>query len=265
MIRKGTIKLFSDLGIKTTDDASKAEVILYPGGCPTMWPVVMKEISETLEKLDKTELIIGPATFQFGYTDWAGLFTRFAPRIAGLFARDKKSFANIQATRLGNNIKTGLSHDPSLYLRNSQWLEEQKKAAKNEYVLTALRRDHEMKAGVGEKMFKPFESILPEKIFNKIIRWSRKRSKRQKIRTAKKLSGSNLPVKDVDVWNLDFDGYLETICHAKEIHTDRLHVMVFGAMLGKPVFAYETSYGKLEGVYEQSLKSWANVIFVSHH
>jgi len=265
LIRKGTIKLLSDMEINTTDAPEKADVILYPGGCPTMWPVVMNEISETMEKFDKSELIIGPATFQFGYTDWVGLFNCFAPRIAGLFARDNRSFVNLQAAKFGNNIKTGISHDPSLYLRNSQWLEEQKKAAKNEYVLTAFRRDHEMKPGPEEKLLKHFQSVLPEKTFKKLTHWVRKRAKKRKIQTAEKLADSKVPVKDVDAWALDFDGYLETIRHAKEIHTDCLHVMIFGAMLGKPVFAYETSHGKLEGVYEQSLKSWANVTFVSHH
>jgi hypothetical protein len=33
------------------------------------------------------------------------------------------------------------------------------------------------------------------------------------------------------------------------------------ALLKKPVVAYQTTYGKLEAVYKNSLKDWADVSF----
>lgn len=55
--------------------------------------------------------------------------------------------------------------------------------------------------------------------------------------------------------------FFEILRGAKEVHTDRLHCML-AAMLEKPVFAYPTTFKKLESVYEHSLKDWAQVEFV---
>jgi exopolysaccharide biosynthesis predicted pyruvyltransferase EpsI len=60
-----------------------------------------------------------------------------------------------------------------------------------------------------------------------------------------------------------FEYFVEVIRSAAEVHTDRLHCMLLAAMLGKRVFAYSTAYGKLEAVYEHSVKEWAHVEFVS--
>jgi exopolysaccharide biosynthesis predicted pyruvyltransferase EpsI len=55
------------------------------------------------------------------------------------------------------------------------------------------------------------------------------------------------------------DVFVETVRDAAEVHTDRLHVMLLAVMLGKPVIAYQTLYGKLEAVYEHSLKGMTGV------
>ena len=52
---------------------------------------------------------------------------------------------------------------------------------------------------------------------------------------------------------------MEVIRGARNVHTDRLHVMLIAVMLGKKVYAYPTSHGKLEGVQRHSLGGWANV------
>jgi exopolysaccharide biosynthesis predicted pyruvyltransferase EpsI len=62
----------------------------------------------------------------------------------------------------------------------------------------------------------------------------------------------SLPLLCADVSKLRFEVFVETIRAAHEVHTDRLHVMLFAAMLGKKVYAYPTSHGKLEGVYRHS-------------
>ena len=262
LIRNGTLKLLSDLEIKTTDDAGNADVILYPGGCPTMWPVVMNCIEKTFVQFSKAALIIGPATFEFGITNWPAIFKTYASRIIGLFAREPKSFSNLRDANLPPNIYTGLSHDPALYLLNTEWLKTQKALTTEEYVLAAFRRDHEVKCEAEEKRIRFIKPLLSEKISKKLIHWVRKRAKRKKVLIAGNLADSKFPLKDIEVWRLDFDNYIDTIRRAKEVHTDRLHVMLFAAMLGKPIFAYETCYGKLETIYEHSLKGWANVTFI---
>jgi exopolysaccharide biosynthesis predicted pyruvyltransferase EpsI len=263
LICKATAAMLSDIGITITRQPKEAEIILYPGGCPTMWPVVMAQIEDSLRKHTQAMLVIGPATFEFGFTDWDKIFKNPVCRISGLFTRDRRSFANLENANLPSGIQKGLSHDPSLYLLNSPWVEEQKKNCSQEYILTAFRRDHEASPGIEERSIKKLKKILPEKIFRKLTRWCRKRSRRRKILTAHKLSDSKLPFRDEEIWRMDFEGYVETIRRAKEIHTDRLHVMILGAMLGKKIYAYPTLYGKLDNVYEHSLKSWADVTLVT--
>lgn len=263
LIRKGTLKLLSDLGIASTSDPDKAEIILYPGGCPTMYPQVIAGIHDTLVQFPQAELIVGPATFQFGYTNWVDLFNIYNGRITALFARDLNSFANLKRAPLHDDIEIGISHDPALYLRDSEWLQAHRATATDEYVLAAFRHDHEMKTGIIDRWIKNLPPFLPKKTFKKLSHWSKKRARLRREQIAKKIADSKLLFKEVDISNLDFNRYIRSIRHAKEIHTDRLHVMLFAAMLGKTVFAYETSYQKLESVYKHSLKGWANVIFIS--
>lgn len=263
LIQKGTLQLLSDLDIDVTPDPNKAKIILYPGGCPTMHSQVMVSIEETLKDFSEAELVIGPATFQFGYTGWVKICNRFAHRIKALFARDPNSFANLQRAPLRNNIKIGLSHDPALYLHNTEWLEELKRNDKEEYVLLAFRRDHEMKADIPERWIKIFQLYLPPKTSKKLTHWFRKRARLRKSQIARKISNPRLVFNEVNIVDMDFDSYVNVIRHSKKVHTDRLHVMLLAAMLGKPVFAYETSYQKLESVYEHSMKGWANVTFIS--
>ena len=47
------------------------------------------------------------------------------------------------------------------------------------------------------------------------------------------------------------------------IVTDRLHVGISSRLLGKEVFLFDNSYGKVSGVYEYSLKRCSRVHFVN--
>lgn len=262
LICKGTEKLLADLWIQTINNPKAADILLYPGGCPTMWTAVLEQIEEAIKNFPDKKIVIGPATFEYGFTNWPEIFSRHSDSIAGLFCRDKKSFENLKNARLSEKIIQGLSHDPALYLKDSKFIQELKTKTAEEYVLAALRRDHEMMPCRTEKIIDRIGPLIGNKYSKKLIRWIRKKAKNQKVKMIEK-NAENLPVKVCDVWLMDEQQYLETICSAEEIHTDRLHVMILSAMLGKKVFAYPTLYGKLENVYEHSLKNWANVEFIS--
>jgi len=60
------------------------------------------------------------------------------------------------------------------------------------------------------------------------------------------------------------DGFIEAINAVEEVHTDRLHVAVFGCMLRKKVVFYEGNYWKNEAVYETRLKGNYDVTFRKH-
>lgn len=65
----------------------------------------------------------------------------------------------------------------------------------------------------------------------------------------------------LDASKQDVEKFADTIGHARKIHTDRLHVMVLAAMLGKPLVASPASHSKPEIVYQHCLAGWTQVRF----
>src|SRR5882762_5634441 len=72
LIVRGSTNLLLDLGIKLTVNPRIADVILWPGGNPTMWESNFEGWRETWAKYPGVEFVVAPATFQFGAFDWAG-------------------------------------------------------------------------------------------------------------------------------------------------------------------------------------------------
>jgi exopolysaccharide biosynthesis predicted pyruvyltransferase EpsI len=262
LIRMGTQLLLEDRGIRTTQDITTADICLFAGGCPTMWPDVMKLIETYLNSSCPGQLVIGPATFEFGLTPWPGLFRQFKDRIAGLFTRDWKSYQNLCSADLPGTIVKGVSHDPVFYLLGTSWHTQQRQNLSEDYILVSLRRDHEMKPGLEERILGPIIAMATRRRARKLTRWARNRSKTQILsRIMRCEKDKNLSIRDVDIWLLDTEAYLETIRKASRIYTDRLHVMIVASMLGKKVYAFSTLYGKLEHVYQTSMLEWSDVIF----
>ncbi len=57
---------------------------------------------------------------------------------------------------------------------------------------------------------------------------------------------------------------MEVLQKYKEIHTDRLHIAIAGALLGKQVRLFPNSYYKNKAVFDYSLKRFPNVRFVEN-
>ena len=53
--------------------------------------------------------------------------------------------------------------------------------------------------------------------------------------------------------------FMQAIDSVEVVVTDRLHVGLVAALLGKRVFLFDNSYGKVSGIFEQSLKFFENV------
>ena len=60
---------------------------------------------------------------------------------------------------------------------------------------------------------------------------------------------------------LSFGLFVETVRRAAIVYTDRLHTMILGALLQKPVRAYSANFQKLESVWARSGGDWADVKF----
>ena len=131
----------------------------------------------------------------------------------------------------------------------------------NEIEILAFRTDHEG-FGDGAQPIQAQGTDVFRKARDIIFRLRRKKSLALKRNSARKFLSGQFEVVDRDIALDNFDMFLEVIRRAHSVHTDRLHVMICSALLGKTVYAYPTAYGKLEAVYMHSMKDWAECTFV---
>ncbi len=261
LIWLGTEHLLHDLGIRTTLDPAQADVILIPGGNQTMYQENIDVWKSVWAKWPDKEFVVGPMTVQLGSTDWIDAIRQTSVRVTGLFARDPASYANLCECDLGSDVVRGLSHDPALFLRNSEMIRQQKEAVTDEHVLAAFRADGEG-YGVGSKQLRWLVRSAPQAISRRVDSRLKVRSQARKIAKAAAIIAADGKMKVSDISRQTLPFFFEMLRSAKAVHTDRLHVMLAAAMLGKRTFAYPTTYGKLEAVYEHSVKDWTTVEFV---
>ncbi|HON92319.1 MAG TPA: polysaccharide pyruvyl transferase family protein [Sedimentisphaerales bacterium] len=261
LIWMGTESLLTDLGIVRTLDPRKADVILIPGGNQTMWHPNVAIWKEVWSRWPDKEFVVGPTTVQLGYTHWRKALQESTANVTGFFARDPQSYATLRECRLSDRIETGLSHDPALYLWDSDLIRAHREAATKDYVLAAFRQDHEASMNRKSRMLR-LSGLLPHFIWRRIrSRWT-ETHQQGRFAIVTRRAGKTDPLKVCDASLWVFECFLEIVRSASEVHTDRLHCMLLAVMLGKPTFAYPTAYGKLESVYAHSLKGRAHVEFV---
>ncbi len=261
LIWLGTVQLLHDLEIRTTLDAAQADVILIPGGNQTMYQENIDVWKSVWAKWPDKEFAVGPMTIQIGAIPWVEDVRQAPAHIIGLFARDPVSYANLRECDLGSDIVQGLSHDPALYLRDSQIIKRQKEAARDEHILAIFRADSEGYC-VKDKRLQWLVRSMPQAVSSRVDSRLKARGQAGKIATATQLSAADGELKVSDISKQTLPYFFEMLRLAKAVHTDRLHGMLAAAMLGKRTFAYPTTYGKLEAVYEHSVKEWATVEFV---
>lgn len=261
LIWLGTEQLFRDLGIRITLDPAQADVILIPGGNQTMYQANIDVWKTVWAKWPDKEFVVGPMTAYFDSSTWVQDVRHTPVTITGLFARDPVSYANLRECEFDPDTVQGLSHDPALYLRGSKFITRQRDAASAEHVLAVFRADSEGYCISSQKLQWLFRS-MPEALSRRMDFRLKARSQAGKIATATATSNSNGELKVCDISRHTLPFFFEMLRAAREVHTDRLHCMLVAAMLGKRVFAYPTTYGKLEAVYEHSVKDWANVEFI---
>ena len=77
--------------------------------------------------------------------------------------------------------------------------------------------------------------------------------------------GNAIPDDNVDVSTLGSAGHGEVLPrllqHVAVVHSDRAHVSICAALLGKETHVYPNAYHKVRGIYEHSLRAMPNVHF----
>lgn len=262
LIQFATEACLSNLGIETTLDPRAADIILVPGGNPGGWPDIGIDHWQILwRRYPHAEFVVGPAGLCTDRANWAQVINTLGTRVTGLFARDPASFEALHSAGLRKDITIALSHDPALSLRGSQWLRSHRAAATEEYVLAAFRDDREA-AQSCTSVFGIPRRLVSGRVYNWHVKRTASRVRDQKLARAEASVTGAMTLRKEDVSRHRFEVFVEIIRAAREVHTDRLHVALLAAMLGKKVHAYQTAHDKLERVYRHSLASWADVELV---
>jgi exopolysaccharide biosynthesis predicted pyruvyltransferase EpsI len=255
LIWQGTELLLQDIGVVTECCPGKADIILIPGGNQTMWQSNVDIWREVFRRFPGKKLVVGPCTVREGFSDWRGLLESNGTSVEAIFSRDPESHQVLSDVALNLPVKIGLSHDPALYLIDSELISRQRSCLDESYVLIAFRRDFE-----GMSIFRgATHRWLP----GSVARFGRMIQRKRMIDRALNCHPVSEEFVVKDVANLTLPQFIEYVRFAKIVHTDRLHCMIFAAMLNKPVVAYGTCFNKLEAVYRHSMGNWPDVRFVS--
>lgn len=237
------LKLFwmisDDLAYKWTIKEDKiqdqsADVILIHGGANLndLWGHGLYILRNIIKNSPHSTIIVAPQSYWFKNTRFQNLFKKTQQEI-NLFARERYSYKLLCSMNLPKNVHIRLSQDSALYLPKTDF--------------------HPIDG--------TYDLICPRKDKESIVEWNinlRKDGGIIDLRDSKE----RLFVGDI-AYLVDFDLFLKLVEGATNVLTDRLHIAIFSAILGKNTFLYPNSYYKNKGVYEFSLQKYPNVKFIN--
>ena len=178
-------------------------------------------------------VIVGPQTYWFFETPFRKLFSKSGQEIF-LFCRERPSYRLLDSLNLPGNVRVLLCHDTALYLSKQDF-----GLRKGHHTLVCLRTDQASAIYQGSKRV---QEILESTAFGR--------------------SEGKVVFEDLSL-NVDFEDFVGLIETAHRVYTDRLHVAILAAILGKETTLYSNLYFKNKAVYEYSLSNFSNVKFVS--
>lgn len=219
-----------DKRIHTIKNTSATDIILLRGGAylNDIWReyMILESIFRAARDNPQSIIIIAPQSFIFTTTEFPTFFKQIK-QIVYVFCRERYSYDLLSSMNFPENVHIHLSHDTAFYLSKEDFTLQNEGGT---YILVAPRRDRES-----------------------AVTWKIKKTHPKKI-----LFG------DV-YYATDFGSFVNIIGNACKVYTDRLHVAILSAILGKETYLYPNSYHKNKGVYELSLHGFPNVKFIGSH
>jgi len=207
------------------------DIILFRGGAylNDIWKEysILDDIYRAIQHKAKVIVVIAPQSFFFRQHHIPNIFTNIKQELH-IFCRERTSYDMLCSARFPKNVYVHLSHDTALYLTEKDFSFQDRTSS---YVLIAPRRDIE--SAVTWRIEK-----LPRKV--------------------KILFGDITLVPDLA-------SFVNIIANASKVYTDRLHVAILSAILGKETYLYPNCYHKNKGVYEFSLRRFPNVSFIDSY
>jgi len=233
-------------------------------------------------------IAVMPSSYHFERTDFPSILAnRETP--CHLFAREKMSYELLVSMKFPDSVHVHLDDDMALCMSDSDWMRNWKRHRERsvrDYILVVERRDIEHH-GSSQSLSTDRKFSLPSPIKGRILdvvrpyrrAYLRSKWRKSQNRTPEKLSEefreecqrlledfdadlAGIPWIEGDVSDplkYSFDEFCRLISEARAVITTRLHVALFGAMVGVPTLVRCGRYGKIHGVWENSLQGFSNV------
>lgn len=276
-------RILDAMGIRLTTDPQAASVLLVPPNGALLQVYQFPEILRSrLRGLEGVPLVIFPSSALFPTRDPAFIFDgRRAETIWIL--REKYSFAHLRDQWGESLAKVGVSLalDHDVVASGHQFVKEilgpaqsgggALLAGRKDKEATDIRKIPSVSHPAGPDRWGHVKDLLPYGVpYTTAVRLIRRRE----LEAAASTLVSRLPraLQDevtsvkrgvhVDlsaVQYATYPQYLRTLRRADLVVTNRLHVALPAAVLGKRVLIVEAGYHKLQGVYEQSLRGLEHV------
>lgn len=262
LITMGVQRILRETGCELADSPEVAEQILMNGGgwFPDSLPNAFEKIANCRRKYPSLPLIMAPQIFGVRNVNFREICEiSKSPFI--LFARDYISAESLREANLPVHCQVHLSQDPAFELQGSDFITNLVQESSEKHVLAAMRKDSPMRKDkllTARLLARAKGTWLPKKI-RRPFSWVRDRMvahlskdiiasilKQEKV-------GRELPKIYRDVSSsVGFEEFVAAIRDAALIITDRLHVAVFGHLLGKRVVMV-CGPKKLKAVYDFSM------------
>lgn len=286
----------TDLGISLSDEPNGAEFVAVPPNGALLDRFQAPDIvRQRLRPHADKPLVIFPSSAQFITRDPSEMFEgRSAPTLWIL--REPYSFRHLDE-RWGSELEAAgvtlaLDHDVVISgARHVPGYFPMLKSTKREHhaLLVArlgveakdIRNDEGPKDTHGDRAGSAVKQglvALSRSLPASIIRPARRLSTRSRIRVASANLLATVPpavqqqfdrasinaATDISDPSLTgFDEYCARIGRAETVLTNRLHVAIPAALLGKDTYLVDSGYHKLRGIYEHSLQHLDNITFVA--
>lgn len=255
LLQKGLEMYLKEQGFTLTDHSLSADTILIHGGgnIDDVWYAGIQLTKDVLQGYPDKKIIIAPSTCHFSHTDFSAIVNSGTQEMH-IFLREENSYLRLQNMRLRTNVHVYVADDTAFLLEGTEYLTQLKRGSSNDYTLFAFRTDRE--SAILRFESQPHVKSLWQTLVRVYHRWFLRKFLKRELGSEYHHTKKRI----VDASFTDFDTFVSYVAHAGDIYTDRLHVGILGAMLGKKVYLYKTRYDKIQGVYEQTLRFYPNVI-----
>lgn len=226
-----------ELTITANKIRSSTNIILIHGGANVndLWGHGIRLLKNVLKNNPNKIVIVAPQTYWFRETNFPSLFSKTAQEVY-LFCRERYSYKLLNSIKFPKNIHVSLSQDTAFYLSRDDF-----NPRAGTYDLICLRKDQESVIFVKAECLRHLQRIIIEDM---------------------RLSQKTLLAVDISLLP-NFGDFLSLIEDSMRVYTDRLHVAIMAAIIGKNTVLYSNSYFKSKGIFEFSLRTkYPNLKFV---